>query len=232
MSFALPLTIGLLIAGFILITFIYRIKGNFEAEKVVIPKLSGKAKTVLVLFGLTILAWLIEPLHGVSSAIIALISAAVLFGSGLLSRNDLNSIDWGTMALIAGGISLGNLLESADLINFWATKISWSGMPVTFQIFIICLASAFLSAIMSNTATVTMLIPFTMSFIPNPSAAVLVAIAASLGITFVVSTPINTMTHSEGLKAKDFLVIGFPLMSLGCLLLALTGFWVLSFWFN
>ena len=100
------------------------------------------------------------------------------------------------------------------------------------QIFVVCFASAFLSALMSNTATVTMLVPFALSFIPNPSVAVLVAIAASLGIPFIISTPINAMVHGEGgLQAKDFFVLGFPLMLLGCLVLALTGFYVLSFWF-
>jgi di/tricarboxylate transporter len=85
---------------------------------------------------------------------------------------------------------------------------------------------------MSNTATVTMLIPLAVSFIPNPIIAVLIAIAASLGIPFIISTPINAMVHSEGgITAKDFSVIGFPLMTLGCLLLALTGFYLLSFWF-
>lgn len=232
MSFALPLTIGLLLVGTLLIVFLYKVKGNFEIKEAEVPPLSGKGKTVVVIFALTILAWLTEPLHGISSAVVALISAAILFGSNLLTREDLNAIDWGTIALIAGGISLGNLLEQADLINFWANKISWAGMPLAIQIFIVCFISAFLAAVMSNTATVTMLVPFALSFIPNPSVAVLVAIAASLGIPFIISTPINAMVHGEGgLKAKDFFVLGFPLMLLGCLVLALTGFWVLSFWF-
>ncbi|NJM52940.1 MAG: hypothetical protein HC846_05815 [Blastocatellia bacterium] len=232
MSFALPLTIGLLIAGTLLIIFLYRVKGDFEIEKEEVPTLSIKGKLVVVIFALTILAWLTEPIHGTSSAVVALIAAAILFGSNLLTREDLNAIDWGTIALIAGGISLGNLLEQADLINFWANKISWAGMPLAMQIFVVCFASALLSALMSNTATVTMLVPFALSFIPNPSVAVLVAIAASLGIPFIISTPINAMVHGEGgLKAKDFFVLGFPLMILGCLVLALTGFWVLSFWF-
>jgi sodium-dependent dicarboxylate transporter 2/3/5 len=232
MSFALPLTIGLLIAGTVLILVLYRVRGNFAAESAEISSLSRPGKFVVVIFALTILAWLTEPLHGVSSAVVALLSSAVLFGSGLLTREDLNAIDWGTIALIAGGISLGNLLEQADLINFWANKISWTGMPLVMQIFVVCFVSAFLSAVMSNTATVTMLVPFTLSFIPDPSAAVLVAIAASLGIPFIISTPINAMVHGEGgLRAKDFFVLGFPLMMLGCLLLAVTGFYVLSFWF-
>ena len=232
MSFALPLTIGLLIVGTLLIKLFYRVKGEFEITEIEVPTLSNKGKTVVVIFALTILFWLTEPFHGVSSPVIALASSAILFGSGLLTRKDLNAIDWGTIALIAGGISLGNLLEQADLINFWANQVSWSAMPLTMQVFIICFASALLSALMSNTATVTMLIPFAAAFIPEMSVAVLIAIAASLGIPFIISTPINAVVHGEGgVTAKDFFILGFPLMLLGCLLLALTGFYVLSFWF-
>ncbi len=233
MSFALPLTIGLLIAGTILIKLIYRVKGDFDADEIEVPTLSKKGKTVVVIFTLAIVFWLTEPVHGISSPVVALASAAILFGSGLLKRKDLNAIDWGTIALIAGGVSLGNLLESAGLIEFWANRLDWSAMPFTLQIFIVCFASALLSALMSNTATVTMLIPFAAAFIPHPSVAVLIAVAASLGTPFIISTPINAMVHSEGgIRAKDFLMIGFPLMILGCLLLALTGFYVLSFWFG
>ena len=233
MSFALPLTIGLLIAGTLLIKLIYRVRGNFETEEIEVSRLSGKGKAIVAIFAVTILAWLTEPMHGVSSPIVALAASAVLFGSGLLKRRDLNAIDWGTIALIAGGISLGNLLESAGLIEFWANRLDWSAMPLGLQVFIVCFASALLSALMSNTATVTMLIPFAAAFIPHPSIAVLIAVAASLGIPFVISTPINAMVHGEGgVRAKDFFVVGFPLMIGGCLLLALTGFYVLSFWFN
>jgi solute carrier family 13 (sodium-dependent dicarboxylate transporter), member 2/3/5 len=232
MSFALPITIGLLIAGTLLIVFLYRVKGDFKVEETEFFGLSIEAKFVVLIFILTISAWLTEPFHGVSSSVVALISAAVLFGSNLLRRKDLNSIDWGTIALIAGGISLGNLLEQAGLISFWADKISWTGMPFALQIFVICFLSALLSALMSNTATVTMLVPFALSFIPNPSIAVLVAVSASFGIPFVISTPINAMVHSEGgLNAKDFFIVGFPLMLLGCFILAFTGFYFLSFWF-
>ncbi len=233
MSFALPLTIGLLIAGGVLIKLIYGVKGDFETRETDVPRLSKKGKWTVAVFVVTIIVWLTEPAHGVSSPVVALGAAAVLFGTGLLQRRDLNAIDWGTIALIAGGISLGNLLESAGLIEFWANRLDWSAMPLTLQVFIVCFASALLSALMSNTATVTMLIPFAAAFIPHPPVAILIAVAASLGIPFVISTPINAMVHGEGgVRAKDFFVIGFPLMIAGCLLLALTGFYVLSFFFN
>lgn len=231
MSFSLPLTAGLIAIAILMLVFIYRIKGSFAVEQSEIPNLSKSAKVVVLIFSLTIAAWLTESFHGISAAVIALIAAATLFGSGLLKRNDLNSIDWGTMALIAGGVSLGNLLEQADLINFWTDKIAWGTMPLIFQVFIVCFLSALLAALMSNTATVTVLIPFALGLIPNPAIAILVAVSASFGTPFVISTPINAMVHGEGgITARDLFQLGFPLMILGCLITALTGFYFLSFW--
>jgi sodium-dependent dicarboxylate transporter 2/3/5 len=95
-------------------------------------------------------------------------------------------------------------------------------------IFTFCFASALLSALMSNTATATMLIPLAMSLDGSPATAILVAVSASLGITFVISTPPNAMVYGEGgLKSSDLLVPGLVLMVAGCLLVSLTGSFVL-----
>ncbi len=63
----------------------------------------------------------------------------------------------------------------------------------------------------------------------NPSTAILVAITASFGIAFVISTPPNAMVYGEGgIKSSDLLSPGIILMVLGCLLVALTGPFVLK----
>jgi sodium-dependent dicarboxylate transporter 2/3/5 len=68
-----------------------------------------------------------------------------------------------------------------------------------------------------------MLIPLAGSIDPSPSTAILIAIAASMGIPFVISTPPNAMVYGEGVRSSDLLVPGLILMILGCLLVALTG---------
>lgn len=54
-----------------------------------------------------VLGWDSEPLHGVPGSEVALLTCAVLFGTGLLGRKDLGQLDWSTLLLIAGGIALG-----------------------------------------------------------------------------------------------------------------------------
>lgn len=80
---------------------------------------------------------------------------------------------------------------------------------------------------MSNTGTATLLVPLAMTVSATPSAAVLVAVAASLGTPFVISTPSNAMAFGAGLRARDLLIPELVIMVAACLLVAVTGPWVL-----
>jgi sodium-dependent dicarboxylate transporter 2/3/5 len=229
MAFALPLAIGLLAAGLLLLALRFRVKGVADLPDLSGSLPAGKARWVVALFFVTVGVWLSEPLHGIPSAVVAIVVTAVLFGSKLLEAADLARVDWATLALIAGGIGLGNLLEESKLVNSLATAFPWAEAPCLVRIFALCFASAFLSALMSNTATATMLIPLAASLDPSPSTVILIAIAASLGIPFVISTPPNAMVYGEGgVTGRDLLVPGLVVMIFGCLLVSLTGPFVLK----
>ena len=92
------------------------------------------------------------------------------------------------------------------------------------------IASALLAALMSNTATAVLLIPLATALVPNPSTAILIAVSASFGIPFVISTPQNAMAYGEGgVRFGDLFWPGIVLMIIGCLTVSLTGRAVLNF---
>ena len=158
-----------------------------------------------------------------------LIATAGLFGSGLLRREDLTRIDWSTLGLIAGGIGLGTLLDQGGLTKFAGAALPWQQIPHTTRLFMLCFSAALLSALMSNTASVTLLIPLAAGIDPGPSTAILLAISASLGIPFAISTPPNAMIYGEGgITFSDLAIPGLILMVLGCVLVSLTGPFVLN----
>lgn len=230
MVFALPLATGLMIAGVLLLMARFHVQAaTTELPDISVKAPDGGARLVMIVFFVTVTAWLTEPFHGTSAAIVALISTAVLFGSGLLKRDDLARIDWSTLVLIAGGIGLGNLLEQSGVIIVVGAGMPWQEVPAVVRLFTLCFASALLSALMSNTAAVTMLIPLAASIDPAPSTAVLIAIAASLGVPFVISTPPNAMVYGEGgITFSDLAIPGLVLMILGCAVVSLTGPQVLN----
>ena len=229
MVFALPLAFGLMIAGTLLLIARFRLRGSTELPDIPLKVPDRRGRLVMLVFFATVAAWLTEPIHGTSSAIVALIATAVLFGSGLLRREDIKRIDWSTLGLIAGGIGLGTLLDQAGLSKFAGAAVPWQEIPHVARLFMLCLTAALLSALMSNTAAVTMLIPLAAGVDPAPSTAILIAIAASLGIPFVISTPPNAMIYGEGgITFSDLAIPGVILMILGCILVSTTGSLVLN----
>ena len=230
MAFALPLAVGMLAAGVALTAWRFHVHGDAHLPELPQHRQHSRgAKWVVTIFSVTVLAWLTEPIHGIPSALVSLMTTAVLFGSGLLDRQDISRIDWSTLLLIAGGISLGNLLQQSGVVRAAAASMPWEQVPPLALILMLCFVSAFLSALMSNTATATMLIPLATSLDTSPSTAIIVAITASFGIPFVISTPPNAMVYGEGgIRSSDLLSTGFVLMVLGCLLVALTGPFVLK----
>ena len=180
-----------------------------------------------VVFAVTVVLWLSEPLHGIPAWMVALGAVGALIVFRVLNWRDLVRLDWGTLVLVAGGIRLGALLDHSGIIRDFAAGLPLSQAPMVVRLFGLCLLSASLSALMSNTGTVALLIPLAATIDPAASTAILVAIASSLGVPFVISTPPNAMAVAGGLRTRDLLWPGLTIMLGGCVLIALTGPWVL-----
>lgn len=224
MTFALPLVLGMLLLGYALLRLRYRVHGTFEQRDLARGPRSRKAVAVVVLFCAAVAAWISEPLHGLSAPLIALAVVLALFGSGLLEKRDLGALDWSTLGLIAGGISVGKLIERAGLFAQVTEIVDWTTLPPLLWLGGLVMVSALLSALMSNTATAALLVPLGMTLDPSPATAVIIAISASFGMPFTISTPPNAMAYGEGgLTARDLLWVGLPLMLIGCALVTLTG---------
>ena len=227
MVLALPLTALMLVLGFGLVLLRFRVSGRLELPAQALRPLSRSGRRVLMVSAACVVAWLSEPLHGVPAPVVALGATALLFGSGLLKREDLGRLDWSTLLLIAGGISLGRLMEHSGLVARALAGADFSGWPVTVQLGMLVVVAAVLSALMSNTGTAALLIPLAMQLHPSASTPILVALGCSFGIPFVISTPPNAMAAGEGLDSSELLRLGIPLMLAGCLLVGLTGTTVL-----
>jgi sodium-dependent dicarboxylate transporter 2/3/5 len=229
MAFGVPLTLGMLLLVYGILLLRYRVAGAFEHGPPPPTVRQPRAPWVVVVFLLAVVGWLSEPLHGVSAPLLSLGVAALLFGTRLLGKDDLAGFDWSTLGLIAGGIMLGRLIEQTGLFAQLSQQVAWTEYPRVVLVGALVVSGALLSAVMSNTGTAALLIPLAMSLVPTPSMAIIVAIATSFGMPFAMSTPPNAMVYGEGgLTQADLLVPGLVLMLLGCLLVSLTGPYVLS----
>lgn len=225
MVFGLPCMLVLLVIGFALLVVRYRLRSGevMQVATGVVPIRGGRSWAVVVVFSAMVLGWLTEPLHGIPVPVVAAMGATVLFGSGLLAASDLGRIDWSTLILIAGGLGLGHLLQQSGAISAAAGAVDWSVMPSSVRVALLVGVAAFMSAVMSNTATATMIIPLAYAIDPSPATPILVALGCSLGMPFAISTPPNALVYGEGLKASDLLLPGIVFMVLGCTLIAIAG---------
>lgn len=229
MAFAVPLVVVTVAVAWLLITAVYRVPTVTPPTAMPVQRLAGRGWAVVGLAAAAVAAWMSETLHGVDAAVVSLALAAALFTGGLLKPRDLTLIDWSTLLLVAGGLGMGRLLEQAGLQTWVAGQVAsaaWS--PVAVLAMLLASAAA-LAAVMSNTAAATLLVPVAMAIDPHPPQwALLVALAASFGMPFAVSTPPNAMAVGRGVRGVDLLWLGGALMIGGVAVLALTGPLVLT----
>lgn len=224
MAFGVPLSLVLTVAAlaFVFLRF-HSATSQLHPKLEIVSTKSTSATPLIVVFALTLVLWLSEPLHGIRAWKVALGAVAALMLTRALHVRDLRHLDWGTLILVAGGIGVGRLLEESGLVAELASRLPLTTTPAGVRLVILCLTSATLSALMSNTATAALLIPLAAAVDPAPSTAIIVAIAASLGIPFVMSTPPNAMAVSAGLPSRELLVPGLLIMIGGCIMIAFTG---------
>jgi solute carrier family 13 (sodium-dependent dicarboxylate transporter), member 2/3/5 len=114
-------------------------------------------------------------------------------------------------------------LQQSGCIQSAAQAIDWSVLPSSFRVAAMVAIAASMSAVMSNTATATMIIPLAYALDPSPTTPILVALGCSLGMPFAISTPPNALVYGEGLKGSDLLLPGVVFMVLGCAVVAFGG---------
>ncbi len=220
-------------------------------------------KNALICFLVTVTLWLIPGflavLYGNTSSIAvsyskmmpegvaALIGASLLFllpvdwksRTFTLSWRQATQIDWGTLLLFGGGITLGSLMFETKLAEVVGTNLlritgATSMWGITFSAIFIAI---FVSETSSNTASANMVIPVMIALAQaagvNPvPPAIGATLGASWGFMMPVSTPPNAIVYGSGLvpitamlRAGIFFDILGGVMIWGCLyfLLPLVG---------
>ena len=145
------------------------------------------------------------------------------------------SISWTTVVLVAGMIPLSTAFTqtgAADLIadNLLAV-IGDSGPQLA--LFALCLITVVLGQLISNTATVLIVIPVAVSIAATMGVSVLpflmgLTVAGAASFLTPIATPANMMVMDPGgYKFTDYWKLGLPLL---LLFLAVATFWVPLIW--
>ena len=200
-----------------------------------------------VVFALVVVLWLSQPfwnrlpaeIHERISRVgvyeIGLLCALLLFiipvdrrhWRPVLTWRDSRFVDWCTLLLFGGGISLSNAMFKTGLTNWLAGGVveGLGNATPWLCLALIVLLVDFLTEITSNTAVTAMMTPVLIALAPNLKLdpvllAVAAAMAASLAFMLPVATPPNALVYSTGyLRITQMMRAGIFMNLLGCLVL-------------
>ena len=128
------------------------------------------------------------------------------------------NIDWGTLLLFGGGLSLGfHMFETglADIIGNYFISLGGKNAGLALITFISIVFSVLLTEVTSNTASANMIIPIIIALSHaasiNPLAPVLgSAIGCSFAFLLPVATPPNAIIYGSGIiKLPQMIKVGF-----------------------
>lgn len=167
----------------------------------------------------TVLMWLTSPMHGIGAASVASIPILALSVTGIIGAKEFRQLPWETLALVAGGLSLGAAIMDTGLANFYLDRIAIDPNEYQVLFFVVfALLTVILSNIMSNTATSSILIPLACAMFPERAleTSLIVGLSASCALLLPVSTPPNAIAYASGmLEQKDFRLGGIVIGIVG-----------------
>ena len=171
------------------------------------------------------------PLHGVHVSLISMIPIVGLTMTQVLGSEQVRGLPWDTLMLVAGGLSLGAAVVDTGLAGRLAgiIDVATGGQPDLVVFTFLALITVTLSNFMSNTATVSLVLPVAAAMVPGRELemCLILGLSASCALLLPVSTPPNAVAFSTGLiTTRDLrptgLLIGLagPLLVVAWVMLA------------
>ena len=232
-----PFVVILLLAGW----FLLRVMFPFQQKEIKLNidgafHSSAQAWIVIVTFAVTVFLWCFGKIDGVwdlglNSNIIALIPVAAFAVTGVITRNDLEEINWSVLWMVAGGFALGVALNTTQLSKVLVDAIpfaEWSPLLVMIIASLVCYG---FSNFISHSAAASLLVPVlgvvagamatagTISEGGVSQMLICVAIASSVSMILPISTPPNAIAASTGfIKQSEMIKVGVIIGVLGLII--------------
>jgi sodium-dependent dicarboxylate transporter 2/3/5 len=236
MMFMFPLVIVLLVISWFILKKMFPF-----SQKYVALEIEGEMKKgphtwiVIVTFFVTVALWLTDTLTGINSYTVALIPFVVFSLTGVITKYDLEEINWSVLWMVAGGFALGYGLNASGLAENAVKSIPFGSFSPLLILVLSGVICYMLSNFISNSATAALLMPILAVVCTamgdklgaiggTPTILIGIAVAASSAMLLPVSTPPNALAFSTNLvKQSDMvkvgLIVGIISMILGYALL-------------
>jgi sodium-dependent dicarboxylate transporter 2/3/5 len=229
---AIPAMLVLLAVAWILLVRLFP-----STSKTVTVEISGtfaRSREAYVFYGvfvLTVVAWLTESLHGLSSNVVGFLPVVILLATGSFTVKDLQQVQWHVLWLVGGGIALGTGVAASGLDVWLVGLVDWTGFPTALVAAGLGLFTLALSTVISNSATANLVVPIGITLALSGAvdldpftAGFVVAIGASLAMALPISTPPNAIAHATGtVTTGDMAKVGLVVGAVGLVLFLWLG---------
>lgn len=224
---SLPLVLVLLLIAWVYIC-VFHVPSStvFDIDTSARFQTSRRALAFYVVALGTIALWMSEPLHGIPSSTVGLIAVVALLSLKVMDGDDVKSLDWPVLWLVAGGIALGAGVGNTGLDRWIIALVNWGAIPVVLVLLVLAGLAWVVSNFISSTAAANLLVPMGVGVaanVPNSAGevALVLALACSLGMCLPISTPPNAIAHATGVVPTAAMVrIGLLVGVVGILLLS------------
>lgn len=227
MIMAVPFMLVILFFSWLFLSFVFLPKdATIKVEMDSNWDRSTNAKIFYAIAGLTILLWMTEPLHGVSSNTVGFFPVVALLCLKVMAGADIKALDWPVLWLVSGGIALGTGVGATGLDEWLVSSVPWESLGGVAIVAILGLIGFGMANVISHSAAANLLVPLAVSLavsldgINTITVAAVVAIACSLGMSMPISTPPNAIAYSTGeIKISDMALLGMVVGTVATLLL-------------
>jgi sodium-dependent dicarboxylate transporter 2/3/5 len=224
--------------------------GLIRGEKFRLGPFSRGEVAVLIVFVLTALGWIFQPL--LARVIPLLTDTTIAIGGGLLlffipvnlRRGEFvmnweatKGLPWEVLLLFGGGLSLAGNIEKHGLSHYLGNLCSGlNGIPMLATLCLVCFGILMLTELTSNTATAATFLPITaaiaLSLGQNPLLFLIpTALAANCSYMLPVGTPPNAIVFGSGhitlpQMARAGMLLNLALVPIIIGLVLLLGHWI------
>ena len=240
MLFMVPLVIILILIAWLLLKKMFPF-----SQKTIELRIDGEMKRgrsttlVIVTMIVTILLWMMDTLTGINTYTVALIPFAVFAMAGIVTKYDLEEINWSVIWMVAGGFALGYAMNGSGLAAIVVRAIPFGNFSPLLIVILSGLLCYGLSNLISHSATAALLMPILvvvcmamgdkLAAVGGTSTVLIgVAIASSSAMLLPISTPPNALAYATNLiQQKDMIktgvIVGVISVVLGYLVLFAAG---------
>ncbi|OFS74769.1 transporter [Trueperella sp. HMSC08B05] len=216
MIMAVPFMAIILLFSWLFLSFVFLPKdARIHVEMTSNWDRTSNARIFYAIAAITILLWMSEPLHGVSSNTVGFFPVVALLCLKVMGGADIKALDWSVLWLVSGGIALGTGVGATGLDAWLVGSVPWESLGGVWIVAILGLIGFGMANVISHSAAANLLVPLAVSLavsldgVDTITVSVVVAIACSLGMSMPISTPPNAIAYSTGeIKISQMALLG------------------------